>query len=565
MRGRLKIISDQLADRVAEALARARDDGALSFDELPEVRKFMEVPREREHGDLACTVALALASEAKVSPRRIGEAILERLDRDYPYLDRAEIAGPGFLNFHLKPLWLEHALRDILSRGEDWGRTDHGGNLKIQVEFVSANPTGPMVVVQARSGAVGDVLANLLDAAGYDVSREFYINDAGTQVDHLGESLEVRYRQLLGEDVELPPDGYPGEYLVDIARKLLEEKGPCLMDHPEEERRRLFKDYAVREIVAWQRRDLEAYGVKFDVWFSERTLYETGALADVIEELKRRGYTREEGGALWFRSTEFGDDKDRVLLRREAGAPTYLTADIAYHRNKFQRGFEKVIDIWGPDHHGYIARMKAAVQALGHPADALEVLIVQWVKLMKGGEAVKMSKRGGQFILMSDLVEEVGVDAARFFFLMRSPDSPMEFDMDLAVEQSDENPVYYVQYAHARLASIFRRAEEEGYRIPAPEEADLSLLQHEAERDLIRLMAALPEEIIEAAESREPHRMTRYALNLATKFHVFYTQCRVLDRERPDLTAARLVLAGATKMVLGNVLRLLGVSAPESM
>ncbi|HHY37468.1 MAG TPA: arginine--tRNA ligase [Clostridia bacterium] len=553
----------------------------------------LEVPKDPAHGDFATNIAMVLASRAKKNPRAVASTIVENIDTKGTYIKRVEVAGPGFINFFLdNKAWLLEALSRALREGEQYGRTSYGRGRRVQVEFISANPTGPMVVVQARAGAVGDTLANLLDACGFSVEREFYINDAGNQVDLLGRSLEARYLQEFGIEAEIPEGGYPGEYLVEMARDLIREKGDALLpgrggrggrgDHrgptvrsgysgwgdddsyvPESWRHRFFARYAVEKIVESHKKVLADYGVHFDVWFSEKSLHDAGAVEETIEALRERGYVYENEGALWLRSTAFGDDKDRVLKKQD-GEYTYLAPDIAYHRNKFERGFETVIDIWGPDHHGYIARMKAAIQALGYPENALEVLIVQLVRLIRGGEAVRMSKRAGEFVTMSDLLTEVGKDAARFFFLMRAPESHLDFDIDLAKLQTQENPVFYVQYASARIASIFRQAAEEGIPKPSLEGARLDLLGEESELLLMRKIADLPEEILGAALAREPHRMTKYATELASAFHVFYTQCRVLGND-PELTAARLLLVEGAGIALRNTLRLLGVSAPERM
>lgn len=561
MAGRtLEEVKQGIRAGLAMALEKAREAGELSFGSLPPLE--LEVPQRKEHGDYSSNAALLLAREAGRPPREVAEAILRHFGCEGTWVERAEVAGPGFINFFLNPGWLYRTLEVIAAGGAGYGRSDYGRGRKVQVEFVSANPTGPLVVVGARAGAVGDALANLLDAAGYRVQREYYINDAGHQVAVLGRSLEIRFRQLLGEDIPLPEDAYPGEYLVEVARELLAERGPGFLQ-PEEGRLERFSGYAVERMLRDIRRELDDYGVRFDVWFSEASLHRAGALREVLDLLRAGGYVYEREGALWLRTTLFGDDKDRVLVKAD-GEATYFLADIAYHRDKFRRGFEKVIDIWGPDHHGYIPRMQAAMRALGYPEGSLEVLIVQMVRLFKEGSPVRMSKRAGDIVLMADLLEEVGRDAARFFFLMRTPESHLDFDLDLARLQSNENPVYYVQYAHARACSILRQAAAEGVTVPDPRRIDLAVLKEEVELDLIRKLAELPEEIISAAESRQPHHLTRYLQELATVFHSFYTRCRVLG---PDaaLTAARLAVVDATRVVLRNALALLGVSAPDRM
>ena len=540
---------------------------AIAAKELPAINVpdiVLETPGRKEHGDWATNLAMVLASQTQKHPRQVAELIVKRLPPGAGYISRTEVAGPGFINFFLDKTWLHQVIRSVYEQGLDYGRTQKGQGQRVQIEFVSANPVGPMTVVQARAGAIGDTLANLLDYAGYYVEREYYVNDAGQQVKTLGLSLEIRFRQLLGESVELPEKCYPGEYVTDMARELFEEKGPSILDLPEGERTRFFTEWGVARILKRQREELSRYGVNFDVWFSEKTLHESGAVARAVEILKERGHTYEADGALWFRSTTFGDDKDRVLVKSD-GQYTYLAPDAAYHLNKLHRGFTKLIDIWGPDHHGYIPRMKAIVQAFGYQEDTLEVLIAQLVRLVKGGEAVRMSKRGGTIVLMDELIDEVGRDAARFFFLMRAPASQLDFDIDLAKLETNENPVFYVQYAHARISSILREARERGFQPPETlEGVDVGLLVDESEFDLMKKIADLPEEICDAALAREPHRMTRYLLELATAFHGFYTRCRVLSDDW-ELSRARLALTLATRTVLRIVLGIIGVSAPESM
>ncbi|NPV69797.1 MAG: arginine--tRNA ligase [Firmicutes bacterium] len=526
----------------------------------------LERPARPEHGDLATNAAMLIASAVRSNPRKIAEAIAGSFSTAGSWVERVEIAGPGFINFHLGRRWVEDALREVLGEGDQYGRSNAGGGKKVLLEFVSANPTGPIIVVQARAGAVGDTLANLFDWAGFSVAREFYVNDAGNQVATLGRSLEMRYRQLLGENVEVPEECYPGEYLIDVARKLMAEKGSGLLSLPEDERQGLFSSYAVSRIREMQQESLERYGVEFDVWFSEKGLHDAGDVGKVVEFLRGRGYAYDQDGAVWLKSTAFGDDKDRVLVKSD-GAFTYLAPDIAYHLNKYRRGYELLIDIWGPDHHGYIPRMKAAVEALGYPRDSFEVLIVQLVRLIKQGEPVKMSKRMGEFVTMDELLDDVGKDVARFFFLLRSPDAHLDFDLDLAKIQSNENPVYYVQYAHARISSIFREAAARGFTGLGVEDllsADLSPLTDESEVALVKKLAEFPGEIASSAVAREPHRMPRYLAEVATAFHSFYTRCRVLGVDEPAMKA-RLALSFATQTVLRNGLSLLRVDAPDRM
>lgn len=527
----------------------------------------LEKPKDKGHGDWAANLAMALAKAEKKPPRAVAEIILRHLDLTGAWVTRTEIAGPGFINFHLDPAWLGEQTRRILLEGDDYGRSRAGLGQKVIVEFVSANPTGPMVVVQARSGAVGDTLCNLFDAAGYEVWREFYVNDAGNQVHILGRTLEIRIRQQLGETIELPEEAYHGDYVVDLARGYLSEFGAdtvrAHLAEPEDGRLERLGQWAAERNRSSQERVLLQYGVRFDRWFSERSLRAAGEPERVVNLLTERGHTYEQEGAVWFRSTAFGDDKDRVL-RKSGGGYTYVVPDIAYHLNKFARGFTKVIDILGPDHHGYVARMRAALQALGCPAENFEVIISQQVRLLRGGELVSMSKRAGRFIILEDLLEDVGRDAARFFFLMRSPDSHLDFDLDLARTQTNENPVFYVQYAHARICSLLRQEGAAALAASGLNGADFSRLTDPSEIELMDHLSLLPGEIAAAAASREPQRLTRYALELAGSFHAFYNRCRVLTDDI-ELSHARLALCSAVRTVLRNSLRLLGVSAPERM
>ena len=557
------MIRDRLAKSIEWALIEARDSGELSFEQLPEIA--LEPPKSKAFGDFTTNLAMVLASEAHKAPREVAEKIVARLKTGDGLIEKAEVAGAGFINFTLKPDWLYDILRQIGSQGEKFGTSDVGKGTKVQVEFVSANPNGPITVAHGRGGTIGDVLASILQALNYDVTRESYINDAptSTQMQNFGKSVAARYMQVLGHDVPVPEDGYHGEYVIDIARDIVKEYGDKFLSMPESERVPLFTKLAEEDMLKLQRSDLEKFGIKFDVWFSEATLHESSKVQQAIDLLRERGYAYEESGALWLKSTAFGDDKDRPLVRSN-GQPTYIASDAAYHLDKFQRGFEKVIDVWGPDHHGYVARTKAAVAALGCDPGKLDIIIYQAVRLFSGGEIVMMSKRAGDVVLLSELVDEVGRDAARFFFLMRSSDTTLDFDLELAKQQSAENPVYYVQYAHARICSILRVAKESGISVPSAADADLSLLNHDAEIDLIKKLAELPDLIAEAGASYEPHRLTRYAQDLAAVFHKFYTECRVMSEEKA-LTGARLVLVDSTRTVLANTLSLLGISAPERM
>jgi arginyl-tRNA synthetase len=557
------MITDKLVEKVHKALIDARDAGEIDFQELPEI--CMETPKNRDFGDFSTNIAMVLAGQTKMPPRKVAEKIVARLDANDSIIERSAIAGAGFVNFYLKPDWLYEILHGIERKGETYGRSDEKKGSKVQVEFVSANPNGPITVAHGRGGAIGDVVASVLDAAGYDVTRESYINDAlnSTQMQAFGNSVHARYMQELGKDYPMPEDAYRGEYVKDIAKDLVAEHGDKFLSMPEDERIALFTQLAESSMLALQKTELAKFGIKFDVWFSERTLHDSGKVEKGIETLKERGYAYEKGGALWLKSTEFGDDKDRALVRSN-GKPTYIAADAAYHLDKFNRGFAKVVDVWGPDHHGYIARTKAAVAALGCDSENLDIIIYQAVRLFSGGEIVMMSKRAGDVILLSELVDEVGRDAARFFFLMRSADSTLDFDLELAKSQSSENPVYYVQYAHARICSILRKAKETGVVISDAAAVDLSPLKEAAETDLIKKLAELPDLVAEVSKSYETHRLTRYAQDLAAIFHGFYTECRVVSEDEA-LTIARLVLVDSTRIVLANTLRLLGISAPETM
>lgn len=558
----------RVTEAVKAALESARESGEISFSTIPEVE--IEVPRNKEHGDFSCNVALALAKEAGMPPRKVAECIAARLSGDgAPHaalIEKVDVAGPGFINFYLKPDWLHDTLVEIEAAGEAYGRTEAAAGTRVLLEFVSANPNGPITVGSARGGVIGDTLARLYELMGAEVAREYYVNDAAnsTQMINFGKSLVVRYLQELGHDVSLPEDGYQGAYVTDIARNIVRDEGDKYVDMPAEERLALFTRMAEEAMIAAQKVDLKDFGIEFDCWFSERSLHESGKVTAAIERLRERGCAYEQDGALWLKSTDFGDDKDRALVRSN-GTPTYIAADAAYHADKFDRGYNRLINAWGPDHHGYIARTKAAVAALGYPAEALDVLIYQAVRLFSGGELVMMSKRAGDVISLRELMDEVGRDASRFFLLMRSHDSQLDFDLELAKSQSDENPVYYVQYAHARIAALLRNSEEKGFSVPPAGNARLELLTNESEIDLMKKLADWPGEAARAGMLHEPHRLAAFATDLARLFHKFYTDCRVLDEENRDLSGARLVLVNASKRVLGNLLHTMGVTAPDRM
>ncbi|HML32731.1 arginine--tRNA ligase [Sporomusa sphaeroides] len=553
-------IKEQLTAAIGQAAARAMADGVFTAGELPEIT--LEVPPQKEFGDYATNFAMQSAKAVRSNPRSIAQAIVDRLNE--PWLDKAVIAGPGFINFYLKADVIYQELAVILAAGDSFGQTDAGQAERIQVEFVSANPTGPLHVGHGRGAAFGSALVNLLKAAGYQVEAEFYINDAGNQIDNLAASVNARYLELLGQTVQFPEDGYHGRDIIDTARRIIDRHGDRYLTMSEADRLAEFKEVALVEKLAALKEDLEQFGVTFDVWFSERTLHNSGSVADTCEQLKNNGSIYEKDGALWLKSTVYGDDKDRVVIR-DNGVPTYLAADIAYHRDKFARGFNRVINIWGADHHGYISRVKAAIAAMEYNPDHLEVLILQMVSLYQNGELVKMSKRTGQGVTLGELIEEVGRDAARFFFIMRSIDSQLDFDLDLAKSKSNENPVYYIQYAHARIASIFRQVLEAGLPVPGDfSQVKLELLTEQAEIDLIKKMAQFPAEVTAAARERAPHRIARYAHELAGLFHTFYNQCRIIGVD-PALQAARLALVTAVRSTIRQALNILGVDAPEKM
>ncbi|MDP9751200.1 arginine--tRNA ligase [Thermoanaerobacter pentosaceus] len=554
-------VKDEIKDMVTTAIKNSVKEGLINIESIPEIE--IEEPKEKQHGDLAINTAMIMAKQAKMSPKKIAEIIVSKMDTSNTFIEKIEVAGPGFINFFLNDKFLEETLKLVYKRGKDYGRVNIGKGKKVQVEFVSANPTGPMHMGNARGGALGDALASVLDYAGYDVTREFYINDAGNQIEKFGYSLEARYLQLLGIPTEVPEGGYHGEDIIDRAREFLEIYGEKYKDAPSEERRKALVEYGLKKNLEKIKEDLALYGIEYDVWFSEQSLYDSGEVYKVIEELKQKGYTYEKDGALWFKMTLFGAEKDDVLVRAN-GFPTYLASDIAYHKNKFiTRGFDWVINVWGADHHGHIAPMKGAMQALGIDPDRLDVVLMQLVKLIEGGQVVKMSKRTGRMVTLRDLIDEVGKDAARFFFNMRSADSPIDFDLDLAKEQSNENPVFYVQYAHARICSIIRQLEEK-VKIENIDEVDLSLLKEEEEKDLIKKLAYFPEEITIAARTLTPHRITRYVLDVASLFHSFYNSHRVKGVEE-NLMKARFVLILAVKTVIKNALDILKITAPERM
>ncbi|SDZ44652.1 arginyl-tRNA synthetase [Evansella caseinilytica] len=552
---------EKLKEQLKTAIVNAVKSAELATDEeMPDV--VIETPKEKEHGDYATNMAMQLARIARKAPRQIAEAIVQHLDKEKANVTKVEIAGPGFINFFMKKDYLTEVVATVLEQGDKYGSTNFGQNQSIQVEFVSANPTGTLHLGHARGAAVGDTLCNILEKAGYDVAREYYINDAGNQIENLARSIDARYFQALGVEMEMPADGYHGADIITFAKEIVEIYGDRFRDNDEQERLAFFREYGLKRELDKLKEDLAAFRVRFDHWYSETSLYTSGKVEAALEELKDRGETYEEEGALWFRSTTYGDDKDRVLVKSD-GSYTYLTPDIAYHKDKFARGFEELINIWGADHHGYIPRMKAAIQALGYRAEQLTVQIIQMVNLFENGEKVKMSKRTGKAVTMRDLMEEVGIDATRYFFAMRAADTHLDFDMDLAKAQSNENPVYYVQYAHARICSMLRQAAGQGYELDRT--ADLSRLTSEKEQELMKKLGEYPEAVTDAARKRAPHRMTHYVFELAQSLHSFYNAEKVINEGDAQLTKARLALMEAVRVTLRNALKLVGVEAPEKM
>ena len=549
-------IKDTLLKAITNAATTAIADKVFPEAELPKI--ILEVPPKKELGDFATNFAMQSARAFRMNPRKIAEELVSRLQGDW--LEKAEIAGPGFINFYLKSNVIYESLANIIAQGEKYGILPVKDMKPIQVEYVSANPTGPLHVGHGRGAAAGSALVNLLRAAGYPVKSEYYINDAGNQIDNLAASVNARYLELFGQTTEFPENGYHGADIIDTAKRIKAKDGDRYLNMPEKERMAVFKELALKEKLAALKEDLAAFNVEYDLWFSERTLH-PDKVNEAVDVLKKNGNIYEKDGALWLKSTAYGDDKDRVVIR-DNGVPTYLAADIAYHHNKFQRGFGKVINIWGADHHGYICRVKAALSALGYNPDDLDVLLLQMVSLYRGGELVKMSKRTGESVTLAELMEEVGTDAARYFFVMRSLDSQLDFDLDLAKSQSNENPIYYIQYAHARICSIFRQAKEAA--IEQAEKPELSRLTDETEIALIKKIEEYPEEVEKAAADYAPQRIARFVYELASAFHSFYSKCRIIGVDLP-VAQARLALVGETGLVIRQALKILGVSAPEKM
>ena len=549
-------VKNEIKEEISSALGRLKEKGILVFNHEPEYT--LEVPRERSHGDFATNIAMLLTKETKKNPREIAAELTGELDISRTKIDSIQIAGPGFINFYLKEDWLQDVVPLAIEQGDNYGRSNYGSGQKVMLEFVSANPTGLLHMGNARGAALGDSLAKIMDFAGYDVKKEFYINDAGNQIENFGKSLEARYFQLLGRDYPFPEEGYHGEDIKDTVQRIIEVYGESLLD--DEDRTQKLIDMALKEKLTAIRKDLQNFGVEYDNWYSEKSLHESGKIEDTIAFLREKGLVYENEGALWLKTTEFGEEKDEVI-QRSNGIPTYFAADIAYHKDKFMRGFDLLINIWGADHHGQVARMKGAMQAMGYDPEKLQIIIMQLVRLFRGKDIVRMSKRTGKYITLNELVEEVGKDAARYFFAMRSPDSHLDFDLELAKAESSDNPVYYVQYGHARICSIIKAAGKNNFDCK-PE--SLKLLKTDEEIALIRKIADFPEEVRLAAKNMEPHRLANYAHDLEGLFHGFYNNCKVIGSE-PELMEARLALVYATKITLRNILILLGVDAPERM
>lgn len=558
----VKETQDKLNEIIIAAVKSATAKGELPESDMPSF--IIEKPSDKKNGDFSTNIAMAGARSYHKAPKMIAESIVNSLDLDDTLIDRAEIAGPGFINFYLSDDYYSRIVLDAVEQGENYGRSDYGNGKKMLVEFVSANPTGPMHIGNARGGAIGDCLASVLDAAGYYVQREFYINDAGNQIEKFATSLEVRYLQLCGKEIEMPEDAYHGADITEHAKAFYEINGDKYADTESKERRDALVGYALPKNIDGLERDLKKYRIVYDKWFRESSLHNDGSVQKVINTLKEKGVTYEQDGALWFKASEFGNDKDIVLVRAN-GLPTYIVPDIAYHYNKLvTRGYDKAIDVLGADHHGYVPRMKAALTALGLDADRLDIVIMQMVRLVRDGETIKLSKRSGKAITLNTLLDEVPIDAARFFFNLREPNSHFDFDLELAAKQSSENPVYYVQYAHARICSILNKAKEQGFEMTVPSVEELNALNSSEERELISHLANLTDEIISAAKGYDPAKITHYVVELATLFHKFYNAQRVMIDDK-KLMNARLYLCTAVKSTIKNILTMLKIDAPESM
>lgn len=579
----------QARELVMNALGALVADGTFPAEPIPAFNT--EIPADAKNGDISTNAAMVCARPFKSNPRKIAENIISKVQLAGTFFEKCEVAGPGFINFFYSKDWYAQVIKSVLDEGEKYGETDMGKGKSVLVEFVSANPTGPMHIGNARGGAIGDCLAAVLEKAGYDVAREFYINDAGNQIEKFGKSLSLRYMQICSgagleickkgldmeafckeiygedgnrEEFPMPEDTYRGMDIIEHAKNYFDEYGAVLSDQSEEDRKKSLAEYALPKNIEVLHNDLAKYRIHYDKWFKESTLHNDGSVAEIIEKLKASGHTYEQDGALWFRTTDFGDEKDRVLVR-ENGIPTYLVPDIAYHYNKLAvRKFDKAVDIFGADHHGYIPRIKAAMTALGVDANRLDIVIMQMVNLVRNGEKYKLSKRSGKAITLATLLDEIPIDAARFFFNLREPNSHFDFDLDLAVSQSSQNPVYYVQYAHARICSVMKKMAEEGIEVKPLDKQSMQSLSTSEEFELVKLMATLPNVINEAAKAYDPAKVTKYAVDIATLYHKFYNNCRIKG-EPEDVMQARLSLSLAVKQVIKNILDMLKITCPESM
>ena len=554
-------MKQKLQDLIYSAAKSAFKKGDLPSGDIPEVE--VEEPRADAHGDFSTNIAMVMASIQKMAPRKIADAIIAHLQDPQQWIEKTEIAGPGFINFFVKPSAWHPVLREILAADHAYGGIDIGKGLKFQVEFVSSNPTGPLHVGHGRGAAVGDAVANILAFCGYDVQKEYYINDSGRQIRTLGQSVYLRYCELSGQEVEFPAECYQGAYIRDLAADLKSQKGDRLLGQPEEDAVMECARFAAAKILDGIRDDLKLFGVEFDRWFSEQSLYDSGRVAEILEQFRGKGIIFEKDSALWFKTSEFGDEKDRVVVKAN-GETTYFASDIAYHQDKYDRGFERVVDVWGADHHGYIPRMKAAIKACGHQRNQFDVILVQLVNLLRAGEPVAMSTRAGEFETLRDVIDEVGRDAARFIFLTRHYDSTLDFDLDVAKQKTNDNPVYYVQYVHARIASIMRKGSQQGADVICWDDKAVARLTAPEEIDLIKALARYPDILAGSAISMEPHRVTYYLMELASAFHTYYNKHRVLTDD-DVLRCGRLNLILAVQKVIRNGLTLLGVSAPERM
>jgi arginyl-tRNA synthetase len=551
----------KIKNLILEAAGRAHQNGDLPSGDRVEAE--VEEPKADSHGDFSTNIAMVMASAQKMPPRKIAQVIIGHIEDPEGILEKTEIAGPGFINFFLKTSAWHPVLQKIHAANTRYGATDIGKGQKFQVEFVSSNPTGPLHVGHGRGAAVGDAVANILAFCGYDVEKEYYINDSGRQIHTLGRSVYLRYKEMFGQKVTFPDECYQGDYIRDLAAEIKVEQGDALLSQPEADALTICARFAAAKILAGIRQDLKTFGIEFDCWFSEQSLYDSGRVDQILDNFRNQGIIYEKDGALWFKTSDFGDEKDRVVVKKN-GETTYFASDIAYHQDKYDRGFERVVDVWGADHHGYIPRMKAAVEACGHRRDQFDVILVQLVNLLRAGEPVAMSTRAGKFETLRDVIDDVGRDAARFIFLTRHYESALDFDLEVAKQKSNDNPVYYVQYVHARISSIVRKGKERGTPDVSWDDQAVARLEAPEEIDLIKNLARYPDVLAGSAKSMEPHRVTYYLMNLASAFHTYYNKHRVLGDD-PQLQCGRLNLVLAVQKVIRNGLTLLGVSAPDKM